>query len=88
MQLWHVPPKSPDLNPAENFWSWLRRDLRSKDLADLRAGRPAISKFAFKARVRNLCGTQRAAAVARACARRLRKTCAEVVRKRGARARS
>ena len=23
IQLWVVPPKSPDLNPVEMFWSWL-----------------------------------------------------------------
>jgi len=24
-----LPPYSPDLNPIENFWSWLKRTLRS-----------------------------------------------------------
>jgi len=28
-----LPPYSPELNPIENFWSWLKRHLR-KTLAD------------------------------------------------------
>ena len=36
IDLWPVPPKSPDLNPVEMFWSWLRRKLRDLDLQDLR----------------------------------------------------
>jgi transposase len=24
-----LPPYSPDLNPIENFWAWLKRSLRS-----------------------------------------------------------
>jgi transposase len=33
--LWHIPPRSPDLNPVEKFWAWLRRELRRLDLQDL-----------------------------------------------------
>ena len=36
IRLWGVPPKSPDLNPVELFWSWVRRKLRDMDLLDLR----------------------------------------------------
>ena len=50
--LWSVPPRSPDLNPIEKFWAWLRNRLRQRDLEDLQAGRPALGKTAFKARVR------------------------------------
>ena len=42
INLWRVPPKSPDLNPVEKFWAWLRRELLLKDLADLKARRPAL----------------------------------------------
>ena len=46
---WDVPAKSPDLNPVEMFWAWLRKKLRLMDLADLHKkrrplGKPASSK--------------------------------------------
>ena len=34
ISLWRIPPHSPDLNPIEKFWSWLRRELRKRDLDD------------------------------------------------------
>ena len=34
ISLWDVPAKSPDLNPVEMFWGWLRRKLRLMALAD------------------------------------------------------
>ena len=86
--LWAVPARSPDLNPIEKFWSWLRTQLRQRDLADLQAGRPPMGRVAFKARVRAICRSQRAQRVARACALGLRKVCQEVVMKKGAMARS
>ena len=86
--LWSVPPRSPDLNPIEKFWAWLRNRLRQRDLEDLRAGRPALGKTAFKARARAVCRSQHAQHVAAACALGLRKVCLEVVAKKGAMARS
>eukprot|EP00973_Karenia_brevis_P010091 1366415-Karenia_brevis.AAC.1 len=50
IELLHIPPRSPDLNPIERFWGWLRRELRLKDFQDLRAGRPTLGKTALKAR--------------------------------------
>ena len=44
IQLWDVPPKSPDLNPIEMFWGWIRKKLRSMDLADLRTKRPLCTR--------------------------------------------
>ena len=64
-----VPPRSPDLNPVEKFWSWLRRELLALDLKDLKTGRPALGKTAFKKRVRSLCRTQKAKLVAQNVAR-------------------
>ena len=84
VRLWQVPPKSPDLNPIEMFWSWLRRALRARDLADLQRKRRPVGKFAYKRRVKTLCQSQKAQRVAAACARSLRKVCQAVVRKRGA----
>ena len=81
VHLWHIPPRSPDLNPVEKFWSWLRRQLRMRDLADLRAKRPAIGKTLLKARVRQICSTVAGKRVARNCAAGL--VCQEVARKRG-----
>ena len=79
-----VPPRSPDLNPVEKFWSWLRRELVALDLKDLKNRRPALGKAAFKKRVRSLCHSQRAKAVARNVAKSWRKTCVAVVAARGA----
>ena len=42
--LWGVPAKSPDLNPVEKYWSWVRRQMRAMDLADLSAKRPAAGR--------------------------------------------
>ena len=82
--LWGVPPKSPDLNPVEQFWAFLRRRLRMRDLADLKAKRKPLSKTAYKARVRAVCRTAKAQQVAKSCSRSLRKTCLEVIAKQGA----
>ena len=86
--LWSVPPRSPDLNPIEKFGAWLRNRLRQRDLEDLLAGRPALGKTAFKARVRAVCRSQHAQRVAAACALGLRMFCLEVVAKKAAMARS
>ena len=73
---------------AEKFWAWLRNRLRQRDPEDLQAGRPALGKTAFKARVRAICRSQHARRVAAACALGLRKVCLEVIAKKGAMARS
>ena len=84
VNLWQIPPRSPDLNPVEKFWSWLRRKLRALDLKDAVAKRPVLGKMAYKSRVRSVCSSQQAQRVAKACARGLRKVCEEVVRNKGA----
>ena len=86
--MWGMPPRSPDLNPIEKYWAWLRKEIRRRDLGDLRAKRPPLAKTAFKARVRAICASPKAQRAAAACARGLRKVCKEVVAKRGAMARS
>lgn len=85
--LWKMPAKSPDLNPVEKFWAWLRRRLCAMDLRDLAAKRPPVGRTACKVRVRNIMRTRRARQVAARCVRNLRKVAAEVIRKRGAAAR-
>ena len=54
----------------------------------MKAGRPVLSKAAFKARVRSICKSQKAQTVAKHCALSLKKVCQEVVAKNGALARS
>lgn len=82
--LWHIPPRSPDLNPVEKFWGWLRKRLRAMDLADLKSKRRPIQRTALKARVRGLVASQKAKSVAKNYIFGLRNVCEEVRRKRGA----
>ncbi len=84
VELWHIPPRSPDLNPVERFWAWLRKRLRAMDLADLKAGRKPVQKFTLKARVRALLKTQKAKEVAKNHVLSLHSVCAKVKRKHGA----
>ena len=84
VELWHIPPRSPDLNPVEKYWVWLRRRLRAMDLADLTAGRKPVTKPALKSRVRSLVQTAKAKVVAKNVVLSLRKTCEEVLKKGGA----
>ena len=72
------------MNPVEELWTWLRREMHAKDMADLRAGRRVPSKNAYKRRVQQLCATQRAPEVTASIARSWRKTCVAVVNANGA----
>ena len=82
--LWSVPPKSPDLNPVEMFWGWLRRKLRLMDLADLRKKRRPLGKAAYTQRVKRVIKSQKAQTVAKNFANRFRKACQQVVDWHGA----
>jgi transposase len=84
VSLWKLPPRSPDLNPVEKFWSWLRRKLRAMDLKDAAAKRPVPGKMAYRARLLNVCKSAAAKAAAAGCANSFRKTCLEVRNKNGA----
>ena len=84
IQLWVVPPKSPDLNPVEMFWSWLRRKLRMMDLADLRAKRRPLGKTAYVQRVKGVIRSQKAQQAAKKFAARFRTTCTQVFDRGGA----
>ena len=77
VELLHIPARSPDLNPVEMFWSWVRRRLRAMDLKDFHAKRPPVQKTAMKARVRTLLRTQAAKRVAKRTFQRFRKVCKE-----------
>ena len=82
--LWSVPPKSPDLNPVEMFWGWLRKKLRSMDLEDLRKKRQPLGKTAYAARVKGVLKSAKAQTVAKNVAGRFRKACKQVVDRKGA----
>ena len=71
--LWDVPTKSPDLNPIEMFWGWIRKRLRNMDLVDLRKKQPTLDKAAYSARVKSIMHSRRAQTVARNCAAKFRK---------------
>ena len=47
ISLWKIPPRSPDLNPVEKFWSWLRRELRRRDLQDYRQKKACLTKAQY-----------------------------------------
>ena len=66
VEVWHIPPRSPDLNPVEKYWAWVRKQLRAMDLADLQAKppRPPVTKAGLQARVRALLRTRKAKDVA------------------------
>ena len=84
LKMWHIPPRSPDLNPVEKFWGWLRRELRRRDLEDLRLKRPVLGKMACLRRVRAVLKTKKSQNMAKRFASSLKKTCVEVVAKKGA----
>ena len=84
IELLHIPARSPDLNPVERFWGWLRKRLRAMDLADLKEGRKPIKKTALKERVRRLVSSVRAKATAKNHFFSLHKTCRLVRARRGA----
>ena len=82
--LLHIPSKSPDLNPMESFWGWLRQAMRRKDLEDYRLGQPALGKMAWKRRLRNLLRTKRAQMVAKNKFLNFKKVCKVVSKAKGA----
>ncbi|CAE7600419.1 unnamed protein product [Symbiodinium sp. CCMP2592] len=83
LSAWRVPPSSPDLNPVEKMWAWLRRRIRQKDREDLRKRRPPPGKAAFKLRIRNMLASKTAQDVAARIAGSFRKTCRDVVARKG-----
>lgn len=84
ISLMFIPPRSPDLNPVERFWGWLRKELRRLDLLDLKNKRPVMSKVQYKQRVKRVCKTKRAQVVASNYAKSLKRVCKLVIEKKGA----
>ena len=92
-RLWGIPPRPPDLNPVEKFWSWLRDELHRLDFLDLRAKRPPLTKREFKDRIQQVLRSNRAQRVAGNCVvgrrvvdgvKGLKKVCQQVVNRGGA----
>ena len=84
VRLWAVPPRSPDLNPIEMFWGWVRRQLRLQDLDDLRHHRAPLTKAAYILRIEALFRSAKAQEVAGKCAMKLRSKCRDVLASSGA----
>ena len=78
VSLWKLPALSPDLNPVERFWAWVRRRMRKMDLADLVAKRPVLGRLAWKARLMRLVRTKAATKVAANTMAKLKRVCAQV----------
>ena len=88
MRLLHIPARSPDFNPIESFWGWLRQHLRLLDLSDLRKGRKPLGKSAYRLRVKSVLKSAKAQAVAKAKFNNFKKVCQEVWAKKGAASRT
>jgi hypothetical protein len=84
LKLWTMPAKSPDLNPVEKFWAWVRKELRARDMADLRARRVVPGKYTYTLRVKKLLKSRGAQQVASNIALGFKRVCKLVVAKRGA----
>ena len=84
IQLLPIPAKSPDLNPIESFWGWLRGELRRRDLEDLRLKKPGLTKTQYRNRIKEILRTVKAQNVAKAKFQNYKKVCKEVVNKKGA----
>ena len=88
VRLWKIPPSSPDLNPVEKMWAWVRKQVVRMDLQDLRAGKPAVTRLGLKFRLQRLLRARKAHATARNIALGLKKVCREVSGKGGGPSRS
>ena len=83
VELWQIPPRSPDCNPVEKFWSWVRARLRDMDLKDLEMKRLSIGRSALRERVKRLLRTRKAKEVAKNTVLGLKKVCQTILKKRG-----
>ena len=84
VNLWAVPPRSPDLSPVEMFWAWVRRQLRLKDLNDMKQKRACLGKTAYTLRVKALLRGRKAQNVAGQWAKKFRASCQAVLEAKGA----
>ena len=87
INLWHVPARSPDINVIEKYWSYLRRELRRRDLNDLVKKRPAMGKMEYRQRVLAISRLPKSNQVAANIFKSFTKVCKKVVEAKGARIR-
>ena len=73
-----IPALSPDLNPVEKYWSWLRRRMSALDLADLVAKRAVLGKTAYRQRLKRVIHTPKSKEVAGNIMKSFLKTCRKV----------
>ncbi|CAK0908170.1 unnamed protein product, partial [Prorocentrum cordatum] len=78
IRLMHVPARSPDLNPVEVHWSWLRRRLRALDLKGAQCKREVPGALAYQQRVRAVMKSAKSRAVAGNIMRGPQKKCAKI----------
>jgi hypothetical protein len=83
IKFWRLPPRSPDLNPVEKFWGWLRRLLRAKDLADLVAKRPTLDREQYKKRIQGVLKSDKAKQVAINTMKGLKRVAKQVQKNKG-----
>ena len=83
IELIEMPPRSPDLNPVEKMWGWVRKELRARDLRDFAEGVPVLGKVAYRDRIKRLLRSSRAQAVAKNIAKNFRTVCKRVVKAKG-----
>ena len=79
-----LPPRSPDLNPVEKMWGWVRKQLRVRDLRDLSRGAPVLGRTMYRERIRRLLRSRRAQLVAKRFAANFRTVCTRVIKADGA----
>jgi transposase len=79
-----LPARSPDLNPVEKMWGWVRRQLRVMDLRDLSNGVPVLGKTMYRERIKRLLRSQKAQQVAKRFATNFRTICKRVIKAKGA----
>ena len=84
IRIWKLPRRSPDLNPIERFWAYLRKRLKSMDLNDAVRKKPVLGKLAYTARIRAILRSPAAQEVAKNIGKGYLNTCKEVVRSKGA----
>ena len=87
ISLWHVPARSPDINIIEKYWSYLRPELRRRDLNDLVKKRPPLGKMAYRQRILAICRLPKSNEVAANIFKSFMKVCKRVVKAKGARVR-
>ena len=79
-----LPPRSPDLNPVEKMWGWVRKQMRVRDLRDLANRTPVLGKTMYRERIRRLLRTAKAQQVATNFAKNFRTVCRRVIKAKGA----